>query len=779
MQNKQLDNEQKENVAEDVLKQEPKVNYDAQDERLLNEIMANFGDWFNEDNAPHMTQKLYPYTKMFSPIMVNRLKLKNRLVMGPMGNISMSEESGRPNHQMLAYFEERAKGGVGLITTGLIPVSHKVDPSVTELGNLTYFPRIDRSRSNLAGWRDLAYACHSNGAALFIQLTAGLGRVGNPQCLVNSLKLPVSASWNPNYYIPQIPCKALSDCKIKRIIKNAGQASADAKACNIDGVYLHGHEGYLMEQLTNPAFNRRKFGRYKNWQAFGIDMIKQIRKRVGKNYPIMYRIDLSLALNATYGDKMKGIKSLKKFRHERRIAETLTYMKNLVEAGVDMFDVDLGCYDNWWLPHPPASMPSGCFLEVSKLVKDYFKEIGLKSNAGVEVPIVAVGKLGYPDFAEQALRDEKCDMVMLARPLLADPEWPNKAYAGKVKQITPCIGCHEACIKEFVDGGHPQCAVNPRTAFEFEFSKEIPEAKEKKKVAVIGAGPAGVTAAKTLMERGHNVDLYEKNNYIGGMLLPAGKAKIKYEIENYRNYLINQVEEMQKDKRFNLYLGTEVTMDKLKSKKYDAVVVATGTKQNKINIEGIDCKNVVYAVDVYNNTKLADKAQNITIIGGGDNGCELAYMLAYEYGKNVNIIDIAPTFMTNSCTANRGHILHYLEQKGVKAYNCTKTLRIEEDKVVIDQNISKTVPNPYNTWQPILPENIENPLAKKIKEKYETKELPTDLTIIAFGTSSNNDLYYALQESNIVKELYNVGDSSRPGKVFTAVKTAYRRCRDI
>ena len=106
-------------------------------------------------------------------------------------------------------------------------------------------------------------------------------------------------------------------------------------------------------------------------------------------------------------------------------------------------------------------------------------------------------------------------------------------------------------------------------------------------------------------------------------------------------------------------------------------------------------------------------------------------------------------------------------------------MRIEEDKVVIDQNISKTVPNPYNTWQPILPENIENPLAKKIKEKYETKELPTDLTIIAFGTSSNNDLYYALQESNIVKELYNVGDSSRPGKVFTAVKTAYRRCRDI
>ncbi len=757
--------------------EQPKT--DVQDERVLNQIMENFGDWFMQQKAPEMTNKLYPYTKMFSPITVNRLTIKNRLVMGPMGNISMSEESGRPNHQMLSYFEERAKGGVGLITTGLIPVSHKVDPSVTELGNLTYFPRIDKSRSNLAGWRDLAYACHSNGAALFIQLTAGLGRVGNPQCLVNSLKLPVSASWNPNYYIPQIPCKRLSSCKIKRIIKNAGQASADAKACLIDGVYLHGHEGYLMEQLTNPAFNRRKMGHFANWQAFGIDMVRQIRKRVGPNYPIMYRIDLSLALNATYGEKMKEIKSLKKFRHERRVEETLTYMKNLVKAGVDMFDVDLGCYDNWWLPHPPSSMPSGCFLEVSKLVKDYFKEIGLKSNAGVEVPIVAVGKLGYPDLAEKALRDEMCDMIMLARPLLADPEWPNKAYAGKVSQITPCIGCHEACIKEFVDGGHPQCAVNPRTAFEFEFSREIPEAKTKKKIAVIGGGPAGITASSVLMQRGHMVDLYEKSNTLGGMLIPAGKAKIKYEIENYRKYLVSVVEGLQKDKRFNLYLNTEANIDSLKSKKYDAIVVATGTKQNKVKIEGADGKNVAYAIDVYNNPKLISKAQNITIIGGGDNGCELAYMLAYEYGKNVSIVDVAPNLMANSCTANRGHILHYLEQKGVKVYNCTKTLKIEKDNVVVSQNVSKTVPNPYNTWQPILPENIENPLAKKIKEQYEQKDIPTDFTIIAFGTVSNNELYYKLQEEHVANEIYNVGDSNRAGKVFTAVKTAYRRCRDI
>jgi 2-enoate reductase len=142
---------------------------------------------------------------MFSPITINRLKVKNRLVMAPMGNISMCDETGRPNEKMLQYFYERAKGGVGLITTGLIPVSHGLDNSITELGELTYFPRIDRSRSVFAGWRDLAEGVHAFGSRIFIQLTPGLGRVGNPQCLLTMMKLPNSASWNPSFYIPQIP----------------------------------------------------------------------------------------------------------------------------------------------------------------------------------------------------------------------------------------------------------------------------------------------------------------------------------------------------------------------------------------------------------------------------------------------------------------------------------------------------------------------------------------------------------------------------------------------
>ncbi len=749
-------------------------------DKKLVELTESFGDWFNgKFGIPTMTKKLYPYKNMFSPIKINSITVKNRIVMGPMGNISMCEETGKPNAKMLKYFEERAKGGVGLITTGLVPTTYGIDSTITEVGKLSYFPRIDRSRTVFAGWRDLSSMVHSHGSHIFIQLTAGLGRVGNPQVLLTQLKLPVSASWNPNYYIPQIPCRRLSDRKIKKIIKKTGQAAADAKAMNIDGVYLHGHEGYLIEQLTNPAFNRRVLGRYANYEQFGVDMIKEIRARCGDKYPIMYRIDLSLMLNETYGKDMHGIKSLKKFTNGRTMEQTLEYMKKLVAAGVDMFDVDLGCYDNWWLPHPPSSMPSGCFLDIAEIAKKYFAENNVLSNAGLPVPVVAVGKLGYPDLAENALRNEQCDMIMLARPLLADPDWPNKAYRGDVEDIVPCIGCHEACIKEFVEGGHPQCAVCPRTAFEEEYSAEIPRAEKLKKVAVVGAGPAGVVATEVLLKRGHSVDLFDKNAHIGGMLTAASQPKIKYEIQNYITYLKGAVKKLETNKNFALYLKTEVTETMLKEKKYDVIVFATGSKQTSCKIEGENHKNVFNVVDVLNNPSLIKNAKDIVVVGGGDSGCEAAYFFKYELNKNVEIVEMKKDLMQHTCTANRGHIIYYLKKAGVGVHNLSKVKSITPNSVVIYKNVHKSVPSPFVTWQPVLPENIKNPLAPKVKQNIKAVELKADAVVVAIGTVSNNGLYNVAVKNNLAREIYNIGDSLRCGKVFEATKSAYRKARTI
>ena len=194
---------------------------------LVQELINSYGNWFNDDShlqSGQMTKALYPYDSIFEPIEINKITIKNRLVMAPMGNISMSDETGRPKDQMIQYFVERAKGGVGLITTGLIPISQGIDPTVVEPGGLSYFPRIDGSRSVFSGWRDLAAGVHNFGAKIFIQLTPGLGRVGNPQCLLTMKKLPRSASWNPNFYIPQIPSAPMTNRQLRGIIKK-GAAS--------------------------------------------------------------------------------------------------------------------------------------------------------------------------------------------------------------------------------------------------------------------------------------------------------------------------------------------------------------------------------------------------------------------------------------------------------------------------------------------------------------------------------------------------------------------------
>lgn len=751
----------------------------------IKELCDHYGDWFvngienKAGNAASMTKELYPYTSIFSPIRVNKLTIKNRIVMAPMGNLMMGEEFGRPGEKMIRYFVARAKGGVGLITSGLVPISDGVDPTVTEIGGKVMMPRISPARTLMSGWRDLAQQCHGYGSRFFIQLTPGLGRVGPPTCLVQQTKFPVSASFNRNFYIPELPCLRLSDRRLGKIIKNAGQAAADAKACLIDGVYLHGHEGYLLEQMTNKAFNRRVMGKYSDWQRFGIDMVKEIRKRVGPNYPIMYRIDLSLALNETYGDRMDEVPSLKKFKKGRSIAETLDYMENLVKAGVDLFDVDLGCYDNWWLPHPPAGMPAGCFLKVSQIVKEHFANKKILSNAGVEVPVVAVGKLGYPDVAEAALRNGECDMVMLGRPLLADAEWCNKAYEGRIEDICPCIGCQEGCVNEFIEGGHIQCAVNARTGFEDSLHETAVPAEKKKKIGVVGAGPAGVIFATEALRRGHTVELIEKSDRIGGRIVSGSVPAVKFDIKNYLTWLNQQVKEAEENPNFTLRMNTAATTKWLAEQKYDAIVFAVGTKDACPPISGLDKVKYVQATALLENPELMGDAEKIVVAGGGVVGCETAYWLTYEHSKKVSVVEMLPNFMEGVCTANRGHLLHYMEKAGVELYNCSKVTSFEPGKVNIQRNVSKGVPNPYNTWQPLLPENIPNPLAKKPGPETQDVALDADLVVLAMGGRPDDALYYEALSENTAPEMFNIGDSFAGGKVLEATRAAFRLAREI
>ena len=761
---------------------------------LVQQLVGSYDNWpASRENASEkpglcgssarMTQELYPYDRLFSPIKINKLTIKNRIVMAPMGNIDMCEETGRPNDMMLQYFFARAKGGCGLLTTGLVPVSHGIDSTVTELDGLTYFPRIDRSRTVMPGWRDLAQGVHALGSRIFVQLTAGLGRVGNPQCLLTQKKLPVSASFLPNYYIPAIPCMRLSDRKLRRIVTNIGQAAADAHAMGIDGVYLHGHEGYLIEQLSNPAFNHRKLGRYADWRRFGLDMVAEIRRRVGPDYPIMYRIDLSLALEETYDEETLGSTYLGRMRGGRTVEQTLSYMEELVAAGVDVFDVDLGCYDNWWMPHPPASMPAGCFVPVARAVRERFAADGVRSNAGLPVPVVAVGKLGYPDVAERALREGSCDMVMLGRPLLADPEWPNKAFAGRVADIRPCIGCQEGCLNEFVEGGHPQCAVNPRCSFEHLMPESPAPTKSPKRVAVVGAGPAGMVCALAASRRGHAVTLIDASDKLGGKLVAAGAARIKFDVENYRVYLERQVRKQADEGNLTLELGHAATKDALAAARYDAIVCAAGAREATPPIPGlselVDAGLAVPATRLLREPELLGQARSVTVIGGGAVGCEVAQWLAVERNvSQVSVVEMLPRMMQGACTANRGHLLHALAGHGVRLLNMTRVERAEQtlggSLLHVSRNRHKNVPDPYVSWTPILPENVVNPLAPKVGDDWHEEVIASELVVIACGGQADDSLFYELQQTHAAPELRNIGDGFAPGRVLEAVRAAYR-----
>jgi 2-enoate reductase len=755
-------------------------------QQLVYKLEARFGHWFEDEQKleqGRMTDDLYPYEALFSPIQINGIRVKNRIVMGPMGNILVSNPLGRPNAKLIQYYTERAKGGVGLITSGLIPINARIEPVITGKWNDSILPRIEGSLTVNSGWQDLFSSVHAHGAHFFVQLTPGFGRVGPPACLLKG-KLPISASWNPNHHIPQIPCRPLTDGQCRRLIKSAGTVAMMAKGVGADGVYLHGHEGYLMDQMTNPAFNRRKLSHFAEWQAFGIEMIQEIRKRTGPRYPIMYRIDLSLALEETYRGRMDQDKILRKFQDGRTAAMTLEYMRNLVKAGVDIFDVDLGCYENWWLPHPPNGMPPGCFLPVAQLVKDDFAAHGVRSNAGLEVPVVAVGKLGYPDLAERALREGQCDMVMLARPLLADPEWPNKAYAGRVKEIVPCIG-DQRCLNQLTNVGHSYCAVNPRTYFEEQLPEPLTPTLNPKKVAVVGAGPAGVMCACTAARRGHDVTLYERNDRAGGILIPGSAAKIKFDVANYLAYLNETVSRHVQDYDLRTNFNTEATVDTLQATDYDAIITCTGAQPIYPKVPGIDLPHVVTAVDLLRGAAAGQElarlaqARNVVVVGGGEVGCETAYYLAYEHDKHVTVIEMLPHFMTGTCTANRGFFIHYLERKGVKLLNCTRLTGVEETVVIVMRNLSPTVPDPYVTWIPLLSEAIPNPLAKSVKVEEKESVIPADLVVLATGMTPNNALYEACVQHHAAPLIKKIGDAFTPASITEATRAGYMVARAL
>lgn len=363
---------------------------------------------------------------------------------------------------------------------------------------------------------------------------------------------------------------------------------------------------------------------------------------------------------------------------------------------------------------------------------------------------------------------------MLGRPVLADADWCNKAYAGKVEDIRPCIGCQEGCVNEFIEGGHPQCAVNPRTGFE-ELLPAVPTpAKVRKRIAVIGAGCAGLNFAITAAQRGHTVDVFEKSDHMGGKMHAAGAPLSKYELHNYMEWLFRQVE---KQDGVTVHLNTTMTNQQLKEAGYDAVVFANGSKEGLPPIPGLkETRHIEATWLLTHPEELADTDRKIVVVGGGAVGLETAYWLATEHQRKVTCVEMLEHFEEGACTANRGHLIHYFEAEGGQLINCARVTRFENGHVVIARNRAKAVPDPYCTWAPIIPKNVENPLAPKMTNEEYIEQLEADLVVMAIGNKGDDQPFLSAQQEMVAAEVHNIGDSyntEKPGNMWQATKAAY------
>ena len=396
-------------------------------------------------------------------------------------------------------------------------------------------------------------------------------------------------------------------------------------------------------------------------------------------------------------------------------------------AGVDALEVDAGCYETWYWAHPPTTLEPGCMVDMATMAKEV-----------VNIPVIAVGKLGYPELAESVLQDGKADFVCLGRALLADPEWPNKVKQGRLEDIRPCIGCHEGCLKRIFDGKYLSCAVNPATGMEREFT--IKPAEQKKSVLVIGGGPGGMEAARVATLRGHQVTLWEKGNALGGNLIPASIPDFKQDYGSLINFLATQIRKL----GVTIELGKEATPELIRMIQPDVVFIATGSTPIIPEIPGATSEAVVTAVDVLMGRQRA--GESAVIIGGGLVGCETALHLAQK-GKNVTIVEILDSVMPEVPPANSMHLLKLLADMDVQILTETKFLEITGNGITIADKYGKR------------------------------STLDADTIVLAMGLRSNEGLLDALRDK--VPEVYAIGDCVAPRKVINAIWEGFRIARLI
>jgi 2,4-dienoyl-CoA reductase (NADPH2) len=513
---------------------------------------------------------MYPH--LLEPLDLGFTQLRNRVLMGSMH--TGLEEHKEGLHKLAAFYEERAKGGVGLIVTG------GFSPNLR--GRLSPFSAEFSKVKHAKAHQVVTEAVHKHGGKIALQLLhAGRYAMHPFAQSASGIKAPI-AKFAPSEMSPR---------QIKKTISAFANSAELAQVAGYDGIEIMGSEGYLINQFICKRTNMRYDewgGSYEKRMRFPLEIVKSIREAVGKDFIIIFRLSM-----------------LDLVEQGSTFEDVVLLAQKLEEAGVTIINTGIGWHEAR-IPTIATQVPRGAFSWVTEKVKPY-----------VSIPVITCNRINTPEEAERIISSGQADMVSMARPFLADPDFVNKAAQDQAQFINTCIGCNQACLDNVFKGKRASCLVNPRACHETEIV--VQPAPATKTIAVVGAGPAGLACATTLAQRGHKVDLIEKNDRIGGQFRLAMQIPGKEEFRETIRYFANQIDAS----GVNLKLDTEATFEMLL--KYDEVVMAAGVEPRKLDIEGIDQENVVdYQTLIREKTPVGEK---VAIVGAGGIGVDVATML--------------------------------------------------------------------------------------------------------------------------------------------------------
>ncbi|PKN19696.1 MAG: 2-enoate reductase [Deltaproteobacteria bacterium HGW-Deltaproteobacteria-6] len=677
------------------------------------------------------------YPALFSPIKIGSMQVKNRIAMMPMGVFSprLMGPHGAYTKDGADYYIERAKGGTGLIITGLLPVG--LFPKGRGPGD-----QGDGFHQYVEQQKYLADGVHQYGAKVVVQITAMTGRASVSAS--EPAACEIQNVWDPTKKNPEISRK-----EIHELTEKFANASLACKLAGIDGVEVHAvHEGYLLDQFTIANTNHRTDeygGSLENRLRFPCEIVQAIKAKCGGDFPVLLRYSVRSYMKGFNRGALPG-EAFVEFG--RNLEESVMVARKFAEAGYDALNCDNGSYDSWYWPHPPTYMPKACNLADVKALKKY-----------VSIPVICAGKFDDPGLANDVIAGGEIDMMGMGRPLLADPELANKFATGDLNNIRPCIGCHQGCLSRIFQYKDICCAVNPACARELSYG--VARADQPKKVLIIGGGLAGMEAARVCALRGHTVDLYEKTGQLGGAFIAASTEDYKVDDKRLLQWYIRQMKNLNVNIFFNKEAGKEIVNEN----KYDAVFVATGAVERKLDVPGFDCKNVTYAIDTLLHTDI--KGQNILVVGGGLTGIEIACELGKK-GKNVTVAEACDTMLNSFgiCAANYNMLMDMLDYYQVKVMLSTTVTGYENGVAELLTTV-KNFPNIANRAKLMF---TAGPAGIPDKSK-----LKVDHIVVSVGYTSDRKLYDEIKSENI----HLIGDADKPENVMKAIWDAYEIARNV